>query len=94
LQLAVLSKEDFDLTLGLLQFFAAGRGKLQPFFKEFQRLLERHIALLKLIDDLFQALKTIFKFGHRAETPFLILLPEAKSVLDFFCFEAFFSFAK
>jgi hypothetical protein len=62
-----LSKENFDLAFGLFQLLAARRGKLQPFFKKLQRLLKRHIALLELIYDLFQPLKTLFKFGHRVE---------------------------
>jgi hypothetical protein len=82
-----LSQENFDLTFRLFQLLAAGRRELQPFFKELQCLLKRHVAFLELIDDLFQALKAIFKFGHRAETPFLILPREKKAALDFFIVE-------
>src|SRR5438309_9844488 len=64
LQLAVLTKENFDLAFRFLQLLAAGGGTLQPFFEKLQCLLERHIAFLQLIDNLFQALKTIFKIGH------------------------------
>jgi hypothetical protein len=33
LQLAVLLEKDFDFPFGLLEFFAARRGKLHAFFK-------------------------------------------------------------
>src|SRR5262249_35854798 len=65
------------------QFLATRGRELQAFFEELQRLLKRYIAFLELVYDLFQALKAIFKFGHRAGTPYAILLPEGNTTLDF-----------
>ncbi len=64
LQLAVLSEENLNLPLRLLQLFAARNGELHTLFEEFQRLLERYIAFLELIHDSFETLKAILKFGH------------------------------
>jgi hypothetical protein len=53
LQLSVLLEKDLNFALRLLQLFAAGCRNLDSFFKQFQRLLKRHIAFLELIDNLF-----------------------------------------
>jgi len=47
-------------------------------------LLERHVAFLEFVHNLFQALETIFKSGQFAETPKLILTPSQGGRRDFF----------
>jgi len=78
-----LLEQDFNFALCFFQFFTAGGGELNTFFKELQGLLEGDIAFLKLIHDLFQALKAIFKSGQ-CQTPKVILLPDSGGILDLF----------
>ena len=73
LKFTVLLEENFYFSFCFFQLFAAGCGKLDTFFKEFQCLLKGHIALLKFVHNLFQTLKTIFKLRHWAETPWKTL---------------------
>src|SRR5579872_2585328 len=70
LEFPVLLEQDFHLTLRLLQFLAAGRGKLHPFFKQRQGLIERYFAVLEFLDNLVQTLKTLLKLCQRENSYF------------------------
>src|SRR3954463_10685533 len=62
--LIALLQKYFNLALGSFQLRAAVVRKLHAFLKQRQRLLERDLALLKLVHDLFKPLQALFKLGH------------------------------
>jgi hypothetical protein len=67
LNLAVLLEENFHLAFGILQLLPAGNGQLHSFFEERQRFFQGHLTLLQFLNDLFQALKALFKLWQKEE---------------------------
>src|SRR5439155_26082757 len=50
------------------------RGKLHTLLEERQRFFQGHFTLFQFLDNLFQALETIFKFGQ-VEKPLSYCIP-------------------
>jgi len=71
LELSVLLQQNLNFSFRLFQFFPTGGRKLNALFKEGERLLQLDLTFLQLLDYLFQALKTLFKFGQRGFAPCL-----------------------
>jgi|SRR6266849_832156 len=67
LNFAVLFQENFHLAFGVFQLLPAGSGKLHSFFEERQRFFQGHFTLLQFLNDLFQALKALFKLWQKEE---------------------------
>src|SRR5208337_335478 len=72
LELPVLLQQDFYLAFSLFQLLAAGGREVHPFFKESERLFQRHISLFQFLNNFFQPLETLFKLGQRGFTPSLL----------------------
>jgi hypothetical protein len=73
LQLSVLFQQDFHLAFGLFQFLAATVGKLNAFFKQFERLFESDIASLQFIHDFLKPLQAVFEL-RQTQTPLRLIL--------------------
>jgi hypothetical protein len=64
----VLLQENLYFAFRLFQLLAASRGQLDPFLKELEGLLERHLTLFEFLDDFFQALEALFKLWQYARS--------------------------
>jgi hypothetical protein len=72
LELPIVFEQNLDFSFRVFQFFAARIRKLHAFLKQGQRLFQRHIAFLKFLHNLFEALKALLK--PRQRDRLLILL--------------------
>ncbi len=61
----LIFEQDLHLSLGIFQPSVADAGKLDPLFEQFQRLLQREIFLLKLLNDLLQPCQRCLKLFFR-----------------------------
>ena len=59
--LALLADQHFDARFGLFQLFAAGVAEAHAVLEELERALQRKIAGLQFLDDLFQFVEAGFE---------------------------------
>jgi hypothetical protein len=71
LHFSALLEKDLYLAFGFLQLLTAVRGKLHSLLEQDQGILERYIAALQLLNDLFEPLDALFKFwqGEKNSSP-------------------------
>jgi len=72
-QFSALLQKYLHPAFGCFQFRATRHRELHPFFEKSKCLVKRQVALFQLLNDLFQPLQAIFKFGQAVSSCLCVL---------------------
>src|ERR1700756_552203 len=71
LEFPVLLQKNFHFSFRLFQFLPAGGREVNAFLEKGERFFQLDLTFLQFLNNLLQALETLFKFGQREFAPCL-----------------------